>query len=151
PSPEPAPPAANAPTTTTTTTTTYVPFGVPSPGTDINAGLPSSSRPIVGDQSDSFDLGQSGRGPAVVTGEKGAVGLTGSERLSTAPDVHLVRKGDTLWDLCDQYFQNPWQWPTVWSYNSQIQNPHWIYPGDQLRLRHPNEIGSGSKALTQSF
>jgi hypothetical protein len=28
----------------------------------------------------------------------------------------------------------------VWSYNPQIVNPHWIYPGDQVRLRDPNEL-----------
>ncbi|KAB2887193.1 MAG: hypothetical protein F9K40_21770, partial [Kofleriaceae bacterium] len=28
----------------------------------------------------------------------------------------------------------PWQWPKVWSYNAQITNPHWIYPGDLVRL-----------------
>jgi hypothetical protein len=27
----------------------------------------------------------------------------------------------------------------VWSYNPQIVNPHWIYPGDQLRMRDPND------------
>src|SRR5450755_1133586 len=52
----------------------------------------------------------------------------------TVPDIHLVRRGDTLWDLCNHYFQNPWAWPKVWSYNPQIANPHWIYPGDQVRL-----------------
>ena len=57
----------------------------------------------------------------------------------TVPDIHLVRRGDTLWDLCNHYYQNPWAWPKVWSYNPQIANPHWIYPGDQLRLTNPNE------------
>src|SRR5262249_9922084 len=23
----------------------------------------------------------------------------------------------------------------IWSYNPELQNPHWIYPGDQLRMR----------------
>jgi hypothetical protein len=51
------------------------------------------------------------------------------------PPVHVVRAGDTLWDLCFTYFNNPWEWPRVWSYNPEITNPHWIYPGDQVRLR----------------
>ncbi len=50
------------------------------------------------------------------------------------PDLHVVRKGDTLWDICFFYFNDPWQWPKVWSYNPQITNPHWIYPGDLVRL-----------------
>jgi hypothetical protein len=48
--------------------------------------------------------------------------------------VHVVQRGDTLWDLCDRYFHNPWEWPKIWSYNPELQNPHWIFPGDQLRL-----------------
>ena len=51
------------------------------------------------------------------------------------PDSHTVRRGDTLWGICDFYFQNPYQWPRLWSYNPQIKNPHWIYPGDEVRLR----------------
>jgi LysM domain-containing protein len=50
------------------------------------------------------------------------------------PELHVVRKGDTLWDICWYYFNDPWQWPKVWSYNAQITNPHWIYPGDLVRL-----------------
>jgi hypothetical protein len=45
-----------------------------------------------------------------------------------------VRSGDTLWDISSFYFNDPWQWPKVWSYNPQITNPHWIYPGDLVRL-----------------
>jgi hypothetical protein len=50
------------------------------------------------------------------------------------PELHVVRKGDTLWDISFYYFNDPWQWPKVWSYNPQITNPHWIYPGDLVRL-----------------
>jgi hypothetical protein len=55
------------------------------------------------------------------------------------PPAHVVRSGDTLWDLCWSYFNNPWEWPRVWSYNPEITNPHWIYPGDQVRLRARTE------------
>jgi hypothetical protein len=50
------------------------------------------------------------------------------------PELHVVRRGDTLWDISFSYFNDPWQWPKVWSYNPQITNPHWIYPGDLVRL-----------------
>jgi hypothetical protein len=53
----------------------------------------------------------------------------------TAPgEVHTVTKGDTLWDLSQRYLGSPWYWPKVWSYNPEIANPHWIYPGNQVRF-----------------
>jgi LysM repeat protein len=53
------------------------------------------------------------------------------------PDTHVVQKGDTLWDLSARYYRNAWGWPKLWSYNPQITNPHWIYPGDVVRLVAP--------------
>lgn len=50
------------------------------------------------------------------------------------PETHVVRTGDTLWDITWFYFNNPFDWPRVWSFNPEISNPHWIYPGDQVRL-----------------
>ncbi len=50
------------------------------------------------------------------------------------PEHHVVRRGDTLWDISWLYFNDPWQWPKVWSYNPSITNPNWIYPGDLVRL-----------------
>ena len=53
------------------------------------------------------------------------------------PDTHTVQKGDTLWDLSSRYYRNAWGWPKMWSYNPQITNPHWIYPGDVIRIMPP--------------
>jgi LysM repeat protein len=53
------------------------------------------------------------------------------------PDTHTVQKGDTLWDLSARYYRNAWGWPKMWSYNPQITNPHWIYPGDVIRVMPP--------------
>jgi hypothetical protein len=53
----------------------------------------------------------------------------------TAPgEVHTVVRGDTLWDLSQTYLGSPWYWPKVWSYNPEIANPHWIYPGNRVRF-----------------
>jgi LysM domain-containing protein len=66
----------------------------------------------------------------------GKTKIPGTEgaRESAPGEVHTVVKGDTLWDLSQQYLGTPWYWPKVWSYNPQIANPHWIYPGNQVRF-----------------
>jgi LysM domain len=51
------------------------------------------------------------------------------------PDSHPVKEGDTLWDLSGRYLESSYEWPRLWSYNPEITNPHWIYPGHVLRLR----------------
>jgi hypothetical protein len=73
-----------------------------------------------------FFMGDSGG--AVAPEEPDAV------RTGSVPELHVVRRGDTLWDICFLYFNDPWQWPKIWSYNPQVTNPHWIYPGDLVRL-----------------
>jgi len=47
---------------------------------------------------------------------------------------YKVRKGDTLWDISKRFFDSPVLWPDLWKENKQITNPHWIYPGDEIRL-----------------
>jgi hypothetical protein len=51
------------------------------------------------------------------------------------PERHVVQSGDTLFDLSSLYFGDSYQWPKLWSYNPQVTNPHWIYPGDILFLK----------------
>lgn len=50
------------------------------------------------------------------------------------PELHVVQKGDTLWSLCSRYFNDPWRWPRLWAANPVITNPHWIFPGDVIRM-----------------
>jgi nucleoid-associated protein YgaU len=64
----------------------------------------------------------------------GANGVHGAPTAPGSDDVHVVEDGDTLWDISDHYFGDPWHWPQLWSYNPEITNPHWIYPLDQIRL-----------------
>lgn len=52
-----------------------------------------------------------------------------------APSRHVVVRGDTLWGLSGMYLKDPFRWPDLWGFNKdQINNPHWIYPGQVLVL-----------------
>ncbi len=59
---------------------------------------------------------------------------------------YTIQKGDTLWDLSQKFSDTPWQWPEMWKENSQIANPHRIYPGQRIRLyRRRGAQGYGEK------
>lgn len=53
---------------------------------------------------------------------------------SDHPDEYVVVEGDTLWDISGKFLEKPWQWPSIWHANPQIENPHLIYPGDHISL-----------------
>lgn len=50
------------------------------------------------------------------------------------PETYIVKKGDTLWGISGMYLREPWLWPELWDVNPQIDNPHLIFPGDELYL-----------------
>ena len=135
-----APAGGGGTVTGSSSTTTFFPGGVAPvpPGGTLGGGNAqfSSSKPITGNERDSFDFRQGAGSAGTAHGSENSSFVLGGVRGgSTNASTHLVRRGDTLWDICDHYFRNPYQWPRIWAFNPQIQNPHWIFPGDQVRLR----------------
>jgi hypothetical protein len=69
------------------------------------------------------------------------------ESFATGATVHIIVPGDTLWDLADLTYNNPWLWPQLWNENRYITDSHWIYPGDPLLLPPRPVVVSGPGAV----
>jgi nucleoid-associated protein YgaU len=63
---------------------------------------------------------------------KVALGKMGYDEQGRSGRIHVVVSGDTLWDISDAYLGTPWVWPSVWTENRDIANPHFIVPGDRI-------------------
>ncbi len=62
-------------------------------------------------------------------------GVPVSELAPNAPDIYVVKRGDTLWDISRMYLKSPWRWPELWGMNLKaLPNPHLIFPGQTLYL-----------------
>jgi hypothetical protein len=69
------------------------------------------------------------------------LGLPTETALPPTGDVYIVARGDTLWDICQVFFGDPEAWPGLWSINNEeITNPHYIFPGQVLRLQAGSDI-----------
>lgn len=122
---EPPPPAGSSGT----------PAGM---GGYVYPGAPLPPNPSV-ERAPQAGSSEGAKRPGLFVPEGGAPDLLneGQQHAEDAPETHTVRKGDTLWDLSAHYLNSPWSWPKLWSYNPSITNPHWIYPGDLIRLYAP--------------
>lgn len=47
--------------------------------------------------------------------------------------THTVVRGNTLWDLAQFYYSNPFEWRVIFEANRNVvEDPHWIYPDEVL-------------------
>lgn len=60
--------------------------------------------------------------------------LPATELAPDAPQIYVVRSGDTLWDIAGRFLRDPWRWSEVWQANAGLDDPNLIYPGDTLQL-----------------
>ncbi|MEK7743254.1 MAG: LysM peptidoglycan-binding domain-containing protein, partial [Elusimicrobiota bacterium] len=49
---------------------------------------------------------------------------------------HTVVTGDTMWDLADRYYGDHLKWRRIAEANPapEVNDPHWIYPGQTLLI-----------------
>ena len=67
--------------------------------------------------------------------------------------THDVVKDDTLWDLAQHYYSNPFEWRVIWNANRDlVEDPNWIYPAEILVIPGlPGDANSGDPAIDDSI
>jgi hypothetical protein len=122
---EPAtPPAAQAPA---------------DPAAQAHAPAGVAAEPEAGQSAAAEDTGSPAPQAEDASAPAPALGAIGYDSEGRQGRIHLVVRGDTLWDISDAYLGTPWVWPSIWKDNQTIHNPHLIRPGDRIWIT-PSEM-----------
>ena len=58
--------------------------------------------------------------------------VTSDDLKPNVEQPYIVKPGDTLWDIADHFFKDPFKWIKIWERNLYITNPDLIYPGNKI-------------------
>jgi hypothetical protein len=98
-----------------------------------SAKAQESAESAAADVAESAAARPAERADAAVTEERVVdLGPVGHDAQGRPGRIHVVQRGDTLWDVSDAYLGTPWVWPSIWKDNEAIKNPHLIHPGDHI-------------------
>jgi hypothetical protein len=71
-----------------------------------------------------------GNAPASSTGDAAAAAPVPAAEEPAHP--YIIKQGDTLWDIANTFFKDPFLWPFLWKANPSITNPDLIFAGNKL-------------------
>jgi nucleoid-associated protein YgaU len=114
----------------------------------------TSQQPSTGSQQGTVSTQPSQQQPSAPPTPEGSLRVQQGDQGAAAPAQpgataeYTIQKGDTLWDLSQKFLDSPWYWPKIWSLNPGIENPHWIYPGNRIRVV-PGPGGQGVIQIEQ--
>ncbi len=64
----------------------------------------------------------------------GQVTAYGQKQVDDIPEIYVVKKGDTLWQISKMWYGDGSKWTVIWEKNKKIKNPHRIYPGQTILI-----------------
>lgn len=66
--------------------------------------------------------------------------------VTAAAGTHIIRYGDTLWDLAIRYYSNPFYWENILAANPSIEGVELLRPGNELIIPdiHGNSVNSAT-------
>ena len=59
---------------------------------------------------------------------------------------YIIKRGDTLWDISNTFFKDPFLWPFIWKANPSITNPDLIFTGNKLAIPSLTPVERALKA-----